>query len=119
MTWLIDFLYAIQSHRNHAMNHQVTQLTQEEAVNAYETEAWRNWAPEVRASFQLYQDRLCMPIGVFMESLSQALGRPVFTHELAFPSELKAELEGRKGAPTFEDIVNLLPKEKTIVVIQD
>jgi len=54
-----------------------------------------------------------------MESLSQALGRPVFTHELAFPSELKAELEGRKGAPTFEDIVNLLPKEKTIVVIQD
>ncbi len=100
------------------MTHQVTQLTQEEAVNAYETEAWRNWTPEVRASFQLYQERLCMPMSVIRESLSQALGRPVSLFEMAYSTELKAELEGRKGTPTLEEIVNLLPKEKTVVVIQ-
>jgi hypothetical protein len=56
-----------------------------------------------------------MPFDVFQAAMEAALGRPVFTHEFAFPDQLKAELRGGKPAPTFEEILNLIPLHKKIV----
>jgi hypothetical protein len=93
------------------------QLTQEQAVACSEQEHWKDWTPLIRALFQIHQDRLCMPFSVFHEAVEGALGRPVFTHELGLNlGGLKAELLGLSDAPTLEQILALLPQDKTIVV---
>lgn len=67
------------------------QLTRGEAVAFYETEQWKAMTDLEIARFQLQQNRLCMPINVFKAALSAALGRPVYTHELA-SDELREEV---------------------------
>ena len=57
-----------------------------------------------------------MPFNVFHEAVQKTLGRPVFTHEFAFVSRLKVELMGLADAPTLDQIIALLPQDKTIVV---
>ena len=95
----------------------LTQLTQEQAVTCCEQEHWKDWTPSIRALFQIHQDRLCMPFGVFHEVVETALGRPVFTHEFGLnPDGLKAELLGLSDAPSLTQILALLPQDKTIVV---
>lgn len=69
-----------------------------------------------RAMFQVCQDRLCMPLDIYMQALCQTLGRPVFSHEIAYPSLLKSEMLGLANSPTLEQIIALLPKNKTILV---
>ncbi len=48
--------------------------------------------------FQLYEDRLCMPLELYQESVEKVLGRPVFTHEYKEPEKLIAEYEAIKAA---------------------
>lgn len=69
-----------------------------------------------RAEFQLEQDLLCMPFDVLHEAMTKALGRAVYTHEFAYRDELRKELLGEKSAPSLEDILNLIPAEKRIVI---
>lgn len=58
-----------------------------------------------------------MPFDVFHKAVEDTLGRPVFTHEFAGTSIME-ELRGEKAAPTFEEIMNLIPVEKRIVVLR-
>ena len=92
------------------------QFTKEEAIKLFKTKFWEEMEYEQIARFQLYQNRLCIPFDVFHEAIEKTLGRPVFTHEFGSNGSIKAELEGRKPAPTFEDIVNLIPKDKRIII---
>ncbi len=86
------------------------QLTQEEAIAFADSEGWKEWSPHARAGFQLRQDCLCMPFEVFHEAVEKVLGRSVFTHEFGLNREgLIAELEGREDAPSFKEIINLIP----------
>lgn len=57
-----------------------------------------------------------MDFGTFHKAMEEALGRPVWTHEFAFSDQLKKEFLGDKPAPTFEEIVNLIPAEKRIIL---
>ena len=66
--------------------------------------------------FQLFQNRLCMDFGDFHEAIEKVLGRPVYTHEFAHPENLQQELLGDKPAPTLEEIIDLIPKEKRIII---
>jgi len=50
-----------------------------------------------------------MPFDVFHEAVEKSLGRPVYTHEFAHPELLMEGLIGQRKAPTFQDIVNLIP----------
>jgi hypothetical protein len=94
------------------------QFTKEEAKKFYEEEKWGLMTPSERAAFQLLQDRLCMPFDVFHEAVEKALDRPVWTHEFGLNRDgLISELLGKTGKPSMEDIINLLPKEKTIFVV--
>ena len=65
--------------------------------------------------FQMFTPRLCMPFDVFQEAVEKTLGRPVFTHEFAY-SGIKDELLGNKVVPTFDEIVNLIPTDKKVIV---
>lgn len=92
------------------------QLTKKQAIAFGENKCYENMTYRQIAEFQMEQDRLCMPFDVFHKAIEKTLGRPVFTHEFAFPDELKKELYGEKEPPTFEEIRALIPEEKLILI---
>lgn len=92
------------------------QLTQEQAIKMAESKVWMEWTAEQVVRFQMFQERLCMDFSHFHKCVQEVLGRPVFTHEFAFRDELVKEYLGAKETPTFEDILNLIPKEKRLVI---
>jgi len=93
-------------------------MTRDEAIKLSETKFWETMSYKDRAMFQMFEPRLCMPFEVFHEALEKTLGRPVFTHELGSKGVegIKKELLGEKSSPTFEDILNLIPEDKRIIV---
>lgn len=93
-------------------------MTKEEAIKLFKSEFWKDLSYKEIAIFQLFEDRLCMPFGIFHEAIEKTLNRPVFTHEFGLNREgLKKELLGESPSPTFEDIINLIPKNKRIALI--
>jgi hypothetical protein len=92
------------------------QFTQEQAVAIAEGGEWKDWTDEEVVKFQLYQKRLCMDFHRFHVAVGNVLGRPVFTHEFANSDALKEEYEGKRPAPTFEEIINMIPAEKRVLL---
>jgi len=89
-------------------------MTEEEAINLYNSKWWENKTDEEVALFQLNEPLLCMPFHVFHNAVEKWLGRPVWSHEFARPDLLLAEKSGKRitsGHPleTFNDIL----KEKS------
>lgn len=92
-------------------------MTKEEAIALAEIKFWEKMTPREIATFQIHEEKLCMPFEVFHEAVEKTLGRPVFTHEFGMnPDGLKKELAGDSPMPSMEDILNLIPAEKRIVV---
>ena len=91
-------------------------LTQEQAVAIFESKVWERWTDHQRVEFQLFTERLCMPFDVFHAATEKVLGRGVFTHEFAFPEHLRAEFLKERQAPTFEQIIELIPADKRPVL---
>jgi len=52
--------------------------------------------------------------------VQKTLGRPVFTQEFTSNNinRLKKELLGECPAPTMEEIINLIPKEKRLIILE-
>lgn len=92
------------------------QLTKEQAIAFAENKLYEGMTSRQIAEFQLNQELLCMPFSVFHKAIEEALGRPVWTHEFAFSENLKQELMGERDAPTFEEIIELIPADKRIIV---
>lgn len=92
------------------------QLTEEQAVQIYKAGDWRKWTPKQLVCFQMNQDRLCVPFHEFHSAVNDVFGRAVFTHEFADRKRLLEELEGVVAAPSMDEIMALLPQEKTVVV---
>jgi hypothetical protein len=58
-----------------------------------------------------------VPFEVFHEAIEKALGRPVWTHEFGLNMEgLKKEFLGETPPPTMEEIMNLIPEEKRVII---
>ena len=92
------------------------QLTKVQAKAFYDNKLYEGMTHRQIAEFQMEQDRLCVPFNVFHEAMEKTLGRPVFTHEFAFRDELRKELLGQKEPPTFEEVCNLIPKDKLVLI---
>lgn len=92
------------------------QLTKKQAIAIAENGEWKDWTDEEVVRFQLYQKRLCMDLSRFHKALEKVLGRPVFLHEMKDFESLQQEYEGKKLAPTFEEIINMIPAENRIIV---
>lgn len=95
----------------------LVQFSTEQARAFGESNIWKDWVPEHIVGFQLYQDRLCIPFNVFHEAIEKVLKRPVWTHEFAFPENLRMELEGIRAKPTLQEIMDLIPKDKKILFV--
>lgn len=92
------------------------QLTKEQAIAFGDNKLYEGMTSRQIAEFQLQQDRLCMPFDVFHKAVEESLGRPVWSHEFVNPKGLLKELLGEKLAPTFEEIINIIPAEKRVVI---
>ncbi len=98
----------------------MTQMTKEQALYFYQNKMHERITDDSeRFEFQLLQDRLCMPFSEFHRCAEVALGRPVFTHEFAYPQHLKDEFYGNKPKSDFADIIALIPADKLIIVKVD
>ncbi len=92
------------------------QMTREQAIAFHDSGAWRAMSQQTLALFQMTQDCLCVPFGTFHKAVEQTLGRSVFTHEFGLNRDgILAELQGKGEAPSFEEIIAMLPGEKLIV----
>lgn len=89
------------------------------AIALGESHWWIGMPARDVAKFQLYTVELSMPFDAFHKAVEDALGRPVWTHEFASCADLIAELEGEKPAPSMQDILNLIPADKRVVIAVD
>ncbi len=93
-------------------------MTTEEAVALAKSEFWTSLTFEEIAKFQLFEPKLCMPFSIFHEAVEKTLGRPVYTHEFGLNWDgLKSELLGDSEPPTFEDIINMIPPDKRVIIV--
>jgi hypothetical protein len=95
-----------------------SKLTKEQAIDLYDSNFWETMSYRERAIFQMNEPRLCMPFDVFHEAMEKTLERSIFTHEFGFNYDgLLKELMNGAPAPSFEDIIGLIPEEKRIVLV--
>ena len=91
-------------------------LTRDQAIALADTNFWESMSAEDIALFQLSEPLLCMPFDTFHKSVQEALGRDVYTHEFAQSHLLLEELLGDREPPTFQEILEMIPEDKRIVV---
>lgn len=94
-------------------------MTKQEAIRLAESGWWKDRSAEDIVSFQLFEEKLCMDFGDFHQAVEKALGRPVWTHEFAFihkPGGLRDEFLKNAPQRTFEEVMNLIPPDKRIVI---
>lgn len=88
------------------------------AIALHNSKWWEGKTEREIAKFQLFTDELCVPFGIFHRALECSLGRPVFTHEIAMNRDgIAMELIGEKDAPSIEEIVNIIPEDKRIIIV--
>jgi hypothetical protein len=92
------------------------QLTSKQAIAFHDSKVWESWTDEQIAGFQLFQKYLAVPFDRFHQAMEKVLGRLIFTHEFGSAGNLEKEFLGLKKAPTFEEILNLIPKDKQIII---
>ena len=91
-------------------------IGRERAIELAESNWWKDKSARDICDVQLFTVELCMPFGEFHKAMTEALGRSVWTHEFASLDRIKDEYLGDRPAPTMEQIIGLLPAEKTIVL---
>ena len=93
------------------------QLHEQQAIDLAKSGWWKECDAQQIVAFQLFQDRLCMDSVDFHRAIEEALGRPVYIHELASSNieHIYDEFQKESKAPTFDEIVNLIPKAKRII----
>ena len=92
------------------------QLTREQAIAFAENKGYEGWTARQIAEFQLQQRKLCVPMDVFNKAIEETLGRSVWTHEFAKPELLIKELGGDRPAQTMQEIIEMIPAEKRIII---
>jgi len=95
-------------------------MTEKQAIAFAKSEFWKDMSYRQIAEFQICEEKLCMPFSIFHEAVEKTIGRPVFTHEFGLNYwGLKDEIFKNKVAPTLEEIINLIPEEKRIVLYKN
>jgi len=96
-------------------------VTREQAIAMSETGWWEDLPDSAVVAFQLFESRLCMPFSEFHKRLEGCLGRPVFTHEMASSNiqHLYDEFRGLRPKATIQEIMNLIPENKRIIIVSE
>ena len=65
----------------------------------------------------MFTQELCLPFDVLHKAVEDSLGRPVWTHEFGLNFDgICQEFLGERDAPTMQEIIDLIPAEKRIIV---
>ena len=91
-------------------------MDKQTAIDLAKSNWWEKKYPEAVALAQLEEPLLCMPWEIFHKTVEEVLKRPVYTHEFADPELLIKEIRGQRLPPTIEELLEQLPKDKTIMV---
>lgn len=93
-------------------------MTEQQAIALYDSKWWESRSAFDIVSFQLFEERLCMPFGDFHKAVEEVLGRPVWTHEFGIlgAAQLKREFLKERPAPTLDEILAIIPENKRIVI---
>lgn len=92
-------------------------IGREAAIALAETKWWVGRPAKEVAKIGLLTQELCLPFDVLHGAVEEALGRPVFTHEFGLDFDgIVQELLGEKDAPTMQEIIDLIPEDKRILV---
>lgn len=92
-------------------------IGKEKAVELFNSNWWVGKTHKEIAVFQMFTPELCCPFDVFHEAVEKSLNRPVFTHEFGInPHGIASELMEGKPAPTFDEILSLIPSIKRVLV---
>jgi hypothetical protein len=96
-------------------------IGEKQAIRLYKSEWWKGLSARQIVKFQLFVDELCMPWSEYHSAVEDALGRDVYTQEFGSSGvgQLQAEFRGDASAPTLQEIIELLPADKRIVVRAD
>ena len=92
-------------------------MNKDQALALVATKWWEGKSARSICMFQLFEERLCMPFDLFHKAVEDALGRPVWTHEFANQDALQKQLMGELPAPTMQEIFDMIPEAKRIIVI--
>jgi hypothetical protein len=93
-------------------------MTTKQAIALAASNWWVGKSARDIAMFQLHEPLLCMPFDLFHKAVEEALKRPVFTHEFGLNWDgLKKELLGEAETPSFEQILDLIPKDKRVMIL--
>ena len=82
------------------------------------TKWWEGRTAREIATYGVLIRELCIPFDLLHKSVEEALGRPVWTHEFA-SERLYDELLGNVSAPTFDDVLKLIPEDKLALIVID
>ena len=88
------------------------------AIALAATRWWEGLDARAIAERQLFTEELCCPFPVFHEAVESSLGRPVYTHEFALDyAGICREFLGEKQPPTIDEIIELIPEDKRLFVV--
>ena len=100
------------------MKHKSNSIGKAAAIELAKSNWWKDKSAKDITFFQFFTAELCMPFSEFHEALEKTLGRPVFTHELGMNyDEIAKELLGHTKAPTLQEVLDLIPEHKQLVVV--
>ena len=93
-------------------------IGKEKAIEMYESKWWEAVDYRKIAEFQISVSELCCPFDVFHEAVEKTLNRPVFTHEFGLNyNGIYNKIFNNAPAPSFEQILDLIPKDKQVIVL--
>ena len=94
-------------------------IGRQRAIALWETQWWLGRSAREIARFQLFTRELCMPFGLFHQALEEALGRPVFIHELGLNTDgVIHEFIGEADPPSLDEILALGPTAQAGLIIE-
>jgi hypothetical protein len=92
-------------------------IGREAALALIDKKWWEGKSSRDIAEFQMLTAELCMPFGDFHKAIEEAVGRPIFTHEFGMNWDgIVAELFDGAPAPSFDEILEMIPADKRIVI---
>lgn len=92
-------------------------IGKDRAIALAATGWWHGLTPREICDVQLFTAELCMDFPAFHEAVEKSLGRPVWTHEFGLDyAGLVAEYLGKRPAPTLDEIIDLIPEDKRILI---
>lgn len=92
-------------------------IGREKAKQLADSHWWELCSSAEAIEFQLFTVELCMPFSTFQQKLEEVLGRGVYTHEFGLNYDgLVDEFLGEREAPSFDEIMQLIPAEKRIII---